>query len=261
MLIIQTSSDEEDSQVGLSPRKKKSSRFASHLSPSPVSQQSTLFLNKKMDDTKNESASGLEDSFKIPVFRKRNSKSMDLESSSSTSSEEESDSSCLFEKEEAIPQNISAYGSINEFQEEADCAILKIETTSVGKSSIKRSHSIPQHPSSSASISTRKWKKVGQSSSFPVFPHTSIPPANRMKRNTRFDYDIYEYVPSLKDIAIRNPLKESFANWYFQKEGCSLCILAGPPGCGKVRVVCFYHVEESCKEFLSRESYFYSFLG
>lgn len=247
-IIVQTSSDEECSQVLMIPGEDSQFKFLSKQSLPKESQQSNTNDSIMLSHHSSQVLHSSE------VFDKRDKESsesnnmnaLDLRSLSNTN-DQSSSSSPIFEKESDFSQLINTkktrecgndpfqvvgtrlYGENNES---------RIDST---KKSYKRSFGISNNAhQTTSSTGAKKWVKSQTTSKLPEFPRTSplkmhsLPSSAKSNRNTKYDFDIYDYTPSYSSIAIRNPIKQSFSDWFSQSRGTSLCVLLGPAGSGKV---------------------------
>lgn len=230
--IIQTSSDEECSQILFSPKKKKLKRLHSTQSPPIKSQQSDYSLQIKGKPLLKRVVNSVRDSDKGDEQYTNTNELKGSKSDSSSEDDYTTDSSgSLFDKESDFSQDLE---TVNK---------MKLKSVLVNDSIIEEVLPIckPSKPQIiSPSVSSKKWKKSTTSNHLPSFPHTSpqkvhsLPPSIKSNRTTKYDFDIYDYTPPLSSIAIGDPSKQSFSEWYFYNHSSTFCILLGPPGSGKV---------------------------
>lgn len=253
-IIVQTSSDEECSQILKSPvKKRKQTRKEEDLTRlhSELSSQSVEVISKSISKRAILSLSEDGESTQETV------EMADLSSLSSNSCDS---SSSLFDKESdsSLPQK-HGYRVTNS---PIDSPILIKHEDEVPVRSKKRpnplSESLNQHPvllspspvpvptNSSVPVSLsnhpKQWVSLRKKQGAPKKVLSSLPPPSTNKVvPTKSHYtnsipnDIYNYVPSVQALAIKKSYLTKFENWILSN-GVSdkLCILTGPTGCGKV---------------------------
>ena len=257
--IIQTSSDDECSQILLSPSTGKRSLRKQNLQ-SPIKSENNLEKElNKYSCSDSQSLAPVENS-RIICLSSSDSSSSDSTSSSTSQSgselEEESESSdSLFEREDDYSQSLGIIRKKNasHIQNENDRIVVEKDDEKLPMKSLKRSRSqfMKTKKEKEKDISVlksnsnmnRKWHSFQVSSSLPVLPHTSpkkihkLPSSVKSSISSPYCTDIYDYIPPFHSIAVREPIKQSFSSWYYQSYGSCLCILFGPPGCGKVNEI------------------------
>ena len=257
--IIQTSSDDECSQILLSPSKGKRSLHKRNLQSPIKSENDTEKELNKYSCSDSQSLAPVENSRIICLSSSDSSSTSSSSSSNSTSSqseserEEESESSdSLFEKEDDYSQSLGIVRKKNTsyIQNENDRIVIEKDDEKLPTKSLKRSRSQFMTTtkekekdfsiSKSNSTMNRKWHSSQVSHCLPVLPHTSpkkvhkLPSSVKSSISSPYCTDIYDYIPPFHSLAIRDTIKQSFSSWYYQSFGNCLCIIFGPPGCGKV---------------------------
>lgn len=246
--IVQTSSDEECSQVLMS--SSGDSQFKSlsrQLAPKELQQPNTSdSITLKHQLSQVACSSEISGERNDESLESNNMNVLDLCSSSDT--EDQSSSSIgLCEKESDCTQLLKTKKTKKDINDRFQVIGTRIDggnnesKLDSTKKSYKRSFSEPNNAHQSTSLAgTKKWKRSQATSKLSELPHISplkmhsLPSLVKSNHNTKYDFNIYDYTPSYSNIAIRNPVKQSFSDWFSESRGSCLCILLGPSGSGKV---------------------------
>ena len=253
-IIVQTSSDEECSQILKSPIKKRK-QFLKEDDPgllrSQLSSQSVEVVSKSISRraimSLSEDGESTEESIEIA----------DLTSSSSDSGES---SSSLFEQEGDSSEPLervrrSSNGQKNsplmikpvaEVEHRSKKRLIPFSDSSQQRLILQSPSPVPLPVNPSAATPTSKrpkqWVSMIKKQVVPKSVLSSLPPTSSKKpvkiqacSPESVTKDIYNYVPSVDELAIKKSSRVQFENWVLI-EGVTdkLCILTGPPGCGKV---------------------------
>ena len=248
--IIQSSSEEELSQVLITPKKRKQHRLPPTQSPPICSQTSENSMILKVKPLVPHAISSVANSERTDLSEQNSMKSevqspppntkimYDLDSDSSSS---------MFENENDLSQVLGVVDKRKLKTKNNQCIVkeeqLFHELPNSSSKSCKRSSSSKE---TSLEISTtsskindrgKKWNKASVSTALPLLPHTSpkkvhsLHPKHKSLKKS-YDFDIYEYVPSFSDLAVKK--KQEFADWFFHNHSTCLCVVVGPTGSGKV---------------------------
>lgn len=246
--IVQTSSDEECSQVLMSSSGDSQFKSLSKQLPLKELQQSNTSDSITLKHQLSQVGCNSKISWKRndETLESNNMNVLDLCSSSDT--EDQSSSSIdLFEKESDCIQLLKTKKTIKDMNDPFQVIGTRIDGRNneskldSTKKSYKRPFGVSNNAhQSTSSAGTKKWKRSQPTSKLSELPHISplkmhsLPSLAKSNHNTKYDFDIYDYTPSYSNIAIRNPVKQSFSDWFSQSRGSCLCILLGPAGSGKV---------------------------
>ena len=231
--IVQTSSDDDFMPLQTTEERKLASPMKRSQSAAGTSSVSSKESEVVGNQTTRRVMLSEEDSSESDASS-RNSSDSDLFQSEETDSdlfEKEETDSDLFEKEDdSRPLGAKTVINRKSMNSQLDPQVLSesIEDDScvlLSHKSYKRPFPTPRPVERKPNLPIRKaWKTAKRS------PQTSPVKQKIFKRTV----DIYSYIPSFDQLAI-NPLhKQQFQEWVLQDRGNCLCILYGPPGCGKV---------------------------
>ena len=221
--IVQTSSDDDFMPLQTTEERKLASPMKRCQSAAGTSSVSSKESEVVGNQTTRRVVLSEEDSSESDASS-RNSSDSDLFQSEETDSD-------LFEKEDdSRPLGAKTVINRKSMNSQLDPQVLSesIEDDScvlLSHKSYKRPFPTPKSVERKPNLPIRKaWKTTKRS------PQTSPSKQKTFKKTV----DIYSYVPSFDQLAI-NPLhKQQFQEWVLQDRGNCLCILYGPPGCGKV---------------------------
>ena len=221
--IVQTSSDDDFMPLQTTEERKLASPMKRSQSAAGTSSVSSKESEVVGNQTTRRVMLSEEDSSESDASS-RNSSDSDLFQSEETDSD-------LFEKEDdSRPLGAKTVINRKSMNSQLDPQVLSesIEDDScvfLSHKSYKRPFPTPKSVERKPNLPIRKaWKTTKRS------PQTSPSKQKTFKKTV----DIYSYVPSFDQLAI-NPLhKQQFQEWVLQDRGNCLCILYGPPGCGKV---------------------------